>query len=265
MLGIFAPLGLVLTFFGFGVALALHTRFGTDILEVLRGPSDYLAASSVVVVSAFNMIFRKLYGSAGLAELLLFGVVVCCVVAAIFSIGALVWANRRRQLIVRTFEVVREAPVVLRHRLSMHPWAWRPAAVVGGSVVVGALPYLLGYAMMFVLTVAVVPFWLGLQLSDLHFYETVVEPYYCAPLVPAANQRAIARRTPEERREASEWREPREPYLAVCVEVKLDKLGTYRGRRVIATGDTIVLYDPATGRVSVLPKKDAVVSMIDKL
>ncbi len=265
MLGIVAPLGLVLTFFGFGAALALHTRFGTDILEVLRGPSDYLAASSVVVVSAFNMMFRKLYGSAGLAELLLFAVVACCLVAAIVSTGAVVWANRRRQLIVRTVEVVREAPVVLRHRMAMHPWAWRPAAVVGGSVFVGALPYLLVHVMLFVLTVAVVPFWLGLRLSDLHFYETVVEPYYCAPLVPAANQRAIARRTPEERRQASEWREPQEPYLAVCVEVTIDKLGTYRGRRIIATSDTIALYDPATGGVYVLPKKDAVVSMIDKL
>jgi hypothetical protein len=50
LLKLVSALGLILTFSGFGVALALASTFNTDLLEVLHGPGDFLAASAYVLL-----------------------------------------------------------------------------------------------------------------------------------------------------------------------------------------------------------------------
>ena len=53
-LSLLSLMGIALTSLGYSAALALKDMFGPDILEILRGPLDYLAVSSFVIISVFN-------------------------------------------------------------------------------------------------------------------------------------------------------------------------------------------------------------------
>jgi hypothetical protein len=266
-LSAFSLIGVALTSLGFSVALALNTMFGPDILEILRGPLDYLVASAWVVVTGYIELLDRVTGPRGLLRSL----DAALVVASLVAVAGVAWVYvrthhaRLRRFVSWTGTGVRSGKQWVEQR----PSRWRLPAILVSSAASGALMYAVSRIVLAVFTVVLLPFVIGYRAAQLHFYATVIEPYACAESMSAQTHRArlAAELRKKEENTGSEDRAAGSdrPYRAVCVEVQSKELGIFKGRRIIATNESIALYDPATGAVKIVPRKDAVVSFIDKL
>jgi hypothetical protein len=257
-------LGIALTSLRFSLTLALNTMFGPDVLEVLRGPLDYLAASSFIIIATYNDAADRVTRPDGLLRSLDLGLTVAFLVLAAGVAWAFVHHHRDRlfRLASRTSSAVRSGKSWAQQR----PWSWRVPSIVTASALSGALTYFVGRAALVVFTVALLPFVVGYWAAQSHFYIAVVEPHACAKSVKAADRRAAWSGATTARARGEDSPPPNgRPYGAVCVEVFSKETGTHRGRRIIATNESIALYDPASGTVQIVPRKDAVVTFVNQL
>lgn len=236
---------------GFGVAFAL-TRFGLDIFEVLHGPSDYLTASSLVVVMLFTSLTEmpredlRLWPFVGIvcgAALIgvAFGWLLTLPATArssLTSVRPLVrdatgrwWARQRRWVQVVLIDLIF-------------------IAAPGTAVVALWLALVLASTGVSILTT------IGYRAATKYLHEVIVKPKTCASLFDAEKRRALHL----------------DPSLAdkltpgaLCLQVEAKGFQAIRGRRVIATSEVIVLFDPDTGVVRTVPRKDAIVTTVSGL
>jgi hypothetical protein len=266
-LSVFSLIGIALTSLGFSVALALNGMFNPDILEILRGPIDYLVASAWVVVTGYNELVDSVLGPRGMLRPL----DAALVIALLVAMAGVVWVYAHKHRL-RMRQLANQAGTAARSGtqwVTQRPSRWRLPAILASATASGALIYAVGWILLAVFTAALLPFAIGYRAAQLHFYVTVIEPYACAKSMSAQTHRArlaVELRKNEENISSDDRAaESSRPYRAVCVEVKSKELGTFKGRRIIATDESIALYDPVTGAVKIVPRKDAVVSFIDKL
>jgi hypothetical protein len=264
VLGLISLLGFALSTLGFGVVLALNAMFGPDVLEVLRGPLDYLAMSTWVVVTVFNRMQAEITGPGGHALLLMAGLVLAVVVAV--AGVALAYAHQHRAGLHHVANNTSAQARLGRRWVAARGWSWRVPAITASSVGSGVLLYLIVRAVPLLFALTLIPFAIGYRAAQSHFYSLVIEPSGCAKSQSAQARREQRQREEELKAAGNELAaEASASFLAVCVEVRTKELGAFRGRRVIATDESIALYDPASGAVSIVPRKDAVVTFIDKL
>jgi hypothetical protein len=264
MLGLISLLGLALSTLGFGVVLALNATFGPDVLEVLRGPLDYLAASAWVVVTLFNRMHAEINGPGGHAALLMAGLVLAVTVA--LAGVAVAYAYHHRANLSLAANSVSAKAQTGRWWIAPRGWSWRVPAITASAVGSGVLLYWVVRVVPILFALTLIPFVVGYRAAQHHFYSSVIEPHACAKSRSAQARREQWRREEEAKADGKEASaEASAPYLATCVEVRTKELGVFRGRRIIATDDSIALYDPASGAVSIVPRKDAAVIFIDKL
>lgn len=257
VLAVLSLIGIALTSVGFGVALALNAMFGPDLLEIFSGPLDYLAASAWVIVSIFNSLAEQWSDPRKWARLVAKAMAMFVLVALIAAIAALAhthWEKASRVARLAIEPTRRAIGWVRRER-----WLWRVPAVLAIAVAAAAVPLLLTRALLFVFALALGPFIVGLLAAEEHFHAAVIEPVRCASSLSAQDRRD---------RSAGKQPTPRgRPYGATCVEVKSKEVGvgSHRARRIIATGESIALFSPDSGRVVVVPRKDAIVTFVDEL
>jgi hypothetical protein len=263
-LSVLSLLGIALTSLGFSVTLALNSMFGPDILEVLRGPLDYLAVSAFIIISVYNGLADRVTGPAGAVKFLDGGLAI----ALLVLVAGVLWAyvHHHRSKLARLASRASNAARSGGRWVKQRPHSWRVPAIMVSSAVSGMLTYFIGRAVLAMFTVALLPFVMGYWATQAHFYVTVIEPQTCAKAVSAKDRRAAWLRPASEQR-VSEDGEPKSgrPYPAICVEVRSKDNGPHKGRRIIATDESIALFDPSTGAVNIVPRKDAVVAFIDKL
>jgi hypothetical protein len=263
LLGMLSLLVAALASTGFGLALAMGDVFGLDVLEVLHGPADYLAASAWVVVTILNGLARHVGEPQGVARAFITAFTVFVVVAIVGVIGA--YAYRYRAKLAQSTQSAQQAARSSADWVAAHPRSWRVPAIILSAVLSGAVVLLIGRALLAVLTVALLTFVGGFFAAKSHFYETVIEPYEC---IKSRNAQ-VRRQQWLDAKQADERGDPAvptiRPYQAVCVEVHNKDLGSHRGRRILATSESIALFDPMSGTVRVVPRKDAVVTFVDTL
>jgi hypothetical protein len=263
-LSMLSLLGIALTSLGFSVTLALNAMFGPDILEVLRGPLDYLAVSAFIIISVYNGLAEKVTGPAGSLKFLDGGLTI----AFLVFVAGVAWAyvhHHRSKLVVLASRAGGAARFGARW-VQQRPRSWRVPSIVASSAVSGVLTYFIGRAVLVMFTVALLPFVMGYWATQSHFYVTVIEPHTCAKAVSAKDRRAAWSRAKSAEADGKDNESPSgRPYSATCVEVRSKDGGPHKGRRIIATDDSIALYDPASGAVTIVPRKDAVVTFINQL
>ena len=262
-------LGVALASLGFSLTLALNAMFGPDVLEVLRGPLDYVAASSFIIISMYNEAAERMTGPGGLLRSLDAGLTIAFLVV----VAGVVWAyahHHRNKLLGLASRAGRVACTGKRW-VQQRPRSWRVPSIVASSAS-GMLAYFIGRAVLVVFTVALLPFVVGYWAAQSHFYVTVIEPHACAKSVSAAGRRAAWSRATSTKANANAnangeggASQDGRPYSAICVEVFSKDTGIHKGRRIIATNELIALFDPASGTVTIVPRKDAVVTFINQL
>lgn len=256
--GVISILGILMMFFGFGVALALD-GFGVDVHQVLHGPGDYLAVAAYVVIELVIRISAQ-YTSQDWFELVF--IYACFGAIAVLALwGAALLTKRWHPLI---FAYIKGSS----HRkitsfLSKKIFFWRPAAIVAGVAIVGMVIGLLPYLLFILLAFCIVPFLIGVVQANHYLYVSVVEPTACRPFESADVRRAAYFSTLEN--DGRHGKSGSRPYFATCLKVTSKSGSPQYGRRVIATSEYIVLFSPKTGTVNVVPTKDAIVSLVDKL
>jgi hypothetical protein len=257
-IGILSLSGILLTCLGFGFALAL-SAFGLDVLEVFGGPADYLSTSSLAVVTGFNQLVIEDGSPAAIAGRLVWAFVIGITVVVFGVAGASAFVHRRRlsTMAQRAEQRMRGWGSVAAQR----PWYWRVPVVLVAGLLSGGAVFVALRVLMSVAAMLLIVFVVGFKLGHQHFYETVIEPERCASNSNLAQRRMSADRA----RQTEPKGETLRPYLAACIEVVSKDHGSQRGRRVIATRDVVVLFDPKTGAVSAVPKAGAIVKSVDRL
>lgn len=244
-------------FFGFGVALALE-GFGVDIHQVLHGPGDYLAAAAYVVAELIIRIGDEQKWSIWFDQVFIFTCFGAIFVLVLW--GIFLCVKNLRSLVVNSLKTAHpKVKSFLIRRISY----WRPAALCAGVGVVGGGIWLVPYLFLGMLVLCIMPFFIGMGLANHYFYDSVIEPVRCSPFESvdarrAANFSLLANQNKNEKNSAS-------PYFATCLKVTSKDGKTQSGRRVIATSEYIVLIAPETGIVNIVPSKDSIVSLLDKL
>ena len=181
-------LGVALASLGFSLTLALNAMFGPDVLEVLRGPLDYVAASSFIIISMYNEAAERMTGPGGLLRSLN----AALTIAFLIVVAGVVWAyahHHRNKLLGLGRRASRVARTGMRWA-QQRPRSWRVPSIVASSAASGVLAYFIGRAVLVVFTVALLPFVVGYWAAQSHFYVTVIEPHACAKSVSAAGRRA---------------------------------------------------------------------------
>lgn len=256
-LGVISSLGILMMFLGFGVALALDD-FGVDIHQILHGPGDYLAAAAYVVIEFIVRIADPQVWSNWIDRVVIytgFGAIAVLVLWFFFMLG-----KHFRPLEINNLKTAhRKVKDFLIRRISY----WRPAAICGSVGVVGGVIGLVPYIFLCMLVLCIMPFFIGVGLANHYFYDSVIEPVRCRPFESVDARRAahfssLANQNKNEKNSAS-------PYFATCLKVTSKDGKSQSGRRVIATSEYIVLIAPETGIVNIVPSKDSVVSLLDKL
>ncbi len=268
---------IVLTSLGFTYAIALEATFGPDVLEILGGPLDYVAMSSWLVITAFNKLANVVQGPKGTVQLIHSAMAVAGFAFFAIALALALDANkaavtkRVRALAVssrKTWPWLAARPLLRRPAAVVGTallTARRPTAVVGTALSVGFLVLLIARALLLVFGLALVPFFIGYGLAKENLHLTVIDPIQCRPSM-SASARMAARAESQKAKEAGiDSASSHEPYLATCVRVASKEHGTLEGRRIVATRDAIALFNPKTGEVKVVPRKDSVVTFIDKL
>lgn len=256
-LGAISFLGILMMFLGFGVALALD-GFGVDIQQVLHGPGDYLAAATYVIAELIVRIADQQILSIFLERLGIitsFGAIFVLVIWGFFLL-----VKDSGLLEVNKLKIDhRKVKDFLMRKLSY----WRPFAICAGVGAVGGLVGLLPYLFLSLVVLCIAPFLIGMGLANQYFYESVIEPIKCRPFESVDARRAAHFSTLA--KQDNNDKNSSRPYFATCLKVTSKDGKSQSGRRVIATSEYIVLLAPDTGIVSIVPSKDAIVSLLDKL
>ena len=304
--GIASFIGLILACFGFGVALALNSTFDVGSLEILHGPSDYIAASAYVVLEIFNALYapeRDQLPSILFITLIIFGIITVATFMLmrmlsdprfkkskfVLKVRATAiklrgWAGLIsqfrplcRRLALGFLAVACLFPalnfsmltVICTLLISLVLYAiadWRAFRFAGVSLGVGAAPTLVTFisikALPYILVVFLIPFVISLKSAERYFYEWVIEPAACRPLRSAADRRQSWLRS---QLSSTSDKSQTTEHTAKCVQIERKGGLINEGREVISTADVVVLFDPISGAVQVLPHKDAVVTTIGRL
>jgi hypothetical protein len=266
-LGVLSVLGLSLACSGFGVAIALASVFSLDVLEVLHSPSDYLGASTYVFGQAlvnFSMTLNDEFMSYALWAISPF-VAIACILAVLVFIGIThLWNSRSLKISGCKKIGISSWNWVLRHRAY-----WFIPAVGGGVWGLMAMAFLsirwLGLSFMVLPALSIIT---SMGLAKIYFYQSVIAPTECVALKNAADrQKEYAAAQLKTYRKPTANTSPSDSiYKANCVQVEEGKgINIRKGRRVIATSEVVVLFDPITGATQVVPRKEAVVTTIGKL
>lgn len=268
-LGIISLLGIAAMFFGFGFALALR-RFGVDVHQVLHGPGDYLALSVYPVIELYAYLFRIAFDGdrIGLAWKVIAGTL--SVVVPLYYIGRYVGRSKHFEDF-REKGMTRGGPVLakLKERLGFF---WPPTLF--GAIIAGGLLTIWPLLVIAVLSIVAIPTFLGLSYANDYLYENVENTTGCQKLATAQERRTEHQEAEKAKKEGrrpqrtavanqDDDNEPRLP--AMCLKIERKGERSLYGRRVIATSESIALFDPDSGVVDVVPTKDAVVSIVGSL
>lgn len=230
-------------------------------IEQFNVPHEILYASTLDLIdlSCWMVIyfFDGLYGMSILEEMvksfMRFAWAVPVMFAALFAYGLYLKYQsripsplRRDRRWATWFSVGREASV-LTLALKIGTYSFVAPAVFVVLSVLGAM------AIVFVASVLLGAPGIGLKAGERFIKEYVVEPEHCAP-----PRTRLERIKPAPQTQAS-------AKLANCVRVRNERGLCEQGRVVFATTSAILLYDPATGHVSRVPTKDAVIDTLARL
>jgi hypothetical protein len=143
---------------------------------------------------------------------------------------------------------------------------WRSSRIGGVSLGVGAgyalVSHVLPHLGLTLVAVTLIPFVVSFDSAKRYIHEAVIEPVSCSPLLDAKSRR---QRWMQAQMKSQAPAAPAPMTTAKCVQI--DRKGHFvrQGREVIATADLVVLFDPISGAVQTVPRKDAVVTTIDRL
>lgn len=144
LLSMLSLLGIALTSLGFSVTLALNAMFGPDILEVLRGPLDYLAVSAFIIISVYNGLADRVVGPAGALKFLNGGLTI----ALLVLVAGVLWAyvHHHRSKLARLASRASNAARSGGRWVKQRPRSWRVPSIMISSATSGVMMYFVGPA-----------------------------------------------------------------------------------------------------------------------
>jgi hypothetical protein len=139
------------------------------------------------------------------------------------------------------------------------------AGVVGGAIGFAAI-HVVAIACMSLLLVLVALPVIGFNVGRDHYFESVIEPLECSPIV-SLNQERL--KLIQERLGVNQQRKKSQgPYFAQCIALS-PVSDTSRviaaGRLIVELSDAVVLYNPKAGTAEIVPSKDMRITQVDKL
>jgi hypothetical protein len=255
-------LGIALASLGFGALLAL-SDFDVDPFEIMTGPSLLLAASALPIIELIGrfppvdeLLFRSLF--LGLA------LTASVALAATFHLIRTRSSGRLRRFADITNCAINAATTSATrglHAIGRSDLAWVLGLSSAAGVVGTTAAVLVAWLIPSIIIIISIGPVIGYKMSMDYHFKLAAEPVACT-----------RPRTASERRTAwyAHRAAPHQPgglraiYTAACIEVRSRDF-CERGRRVIATSDFVVLFDPTAGASRTLPRKDAVITSIESL
>jgi hypothetical protein len=239
---IISSVSLFLTLLGYGVSLAVETRFGMPHQTVYSSVLDLVGLSVYAVLSlvlrlgevSWLPLFEQAWLPALLAATGMFLLVCCMVFLRVRQARSRAGTNRFWRYFGTPTEHDSTGQLLGKGAIG--------SGMFGGLVFI--TPFLIAGALLVsMVLISVVPMF-GMQLGEHYFRKFVVTPTTCEPVTSQA-MRLKAWSTPQKEKAAAA--------TANCVALYKDETQVASGRVVVSTSSAIVLFDPTSGAVRRVP------------
>ncbi|MEO8021378.1 hypothetical protein [Polaromonas sp.] len=259
--------GIVLALLGYGVALAVQTRFGlphpltfSSTLELFN-----LGCWAVVQILADSFNFSVIWNAVRELWATTWPMTVAVVVFAIVSaltLRLIVVIIRKSRPWLSNLTGRAGSGDGINGFFTRNPRILRTLAILAGSLglVIGT-PLLMAFSLVALVflcaLLALIPS-VGLTVGKAYLDDWVIRPTVCMPVL---NRDAlIAKRAAKPAPSAS-----LKTYAAHCIAIVRAKEEIDRGRVIFATTSAVILFDPRNGDVRRVPLQDATVKVIGEL
>ncbi|MCO4856499.1 hypothetical protein MKD49_08400 [Herbaspirillum sp. WGmk3] len=251
-------LATVLSFTGYGVALATNIVFSIPHEPIFQSTFELLELSVWAVTSLYSkageISFKSTYITL-LSESIFGGLILLASwfitygiikLPSVRSASAKKLDSLKRKILVPPSEKVPFRIVVLQ-------------GLLGFATYVVAMPLIVTFLLYLFLTLTfIMPIisLIGEAAAERHLKEYVIEPTRCQPLqgrierIDTFNEKA--------KKKSNEK-------VALCLSIKLPREIEFQGREAVTTSSSIVLFDPDTGKVQRIPLRNAIIETVGEL